>query len=99
MVNEHFPKVLSFDVEKLRNAQCPIETQFDHVIPPNVTVDSMMRVVIPAMLDVPQPRFRPKNQYAIHKNGRVIKASPTRERKISLKMLSLIGIGLNLFLR
>ena len=29
MVNEHLPKVFSFDVKKLGNAQGPIETQFN----------------------------------------------------------------------
>ena len=59
VVNEHFPKVFAFDVNELGNAEGPIEAKLDHVVVPNVPIYGMVRIVVPAIFDVPQPGFVP----------------------------------------
>ena len=76
-MNEHLPKVLALSVIKLRNAQAPVKAELYNVVPPHVAVDGVMGVVVPAMFDVPQPRFRPKDQHTIEEDGCVIKTAPT----------------------
>ncbi len=81
VVHKHFPEIFALHVEKLGDAQGPVEAQLDHVVPPDIPIDSVMGIVVPAMLDVPQPRFGPQNQHAIEEDCGVVKASPTRFRE------------------
>ena len=59
MVYKHFPKVFAFDVNELGNAEGPIKAKLNHVVVPNVPIYGMVRVVVPAIFDVPQPGFVP----------------------------------------
>ena len=62
VMDEHLPEVLPLHVEELRNAERPVEAQLDHVVPPDVTGDTMVRVMVPAELDIPEPLLRPKGK-------------------------------------
>ena len=64
----------------------PVEAEFNHVVPPDVVVDGVVRVVVPAVFDVPHPRLAPQHLQAIEKHGSVIKPSPpVRKVRITIK--------------
>lgn len=44
---KHLPKVLPLHVKELGNAQRPVERHGDHVVPPNVHRDGLVRKVGP----------------------------------------------------
>ena len=55
----------------------PVEAHLDHVVPPDVVVDGVMRVVVPAVLDVPHPGLAPKNVEAVEEDAGVEKPAPS----------------------
>lgn len=57
VMNEHLPKVLSFDVEKLWDQQGKIETQFDQIIEVNIAFDLLKWIVAPRVRRIPKPGF------------------------------------------
>ena len=76
MVNEHFPKVFAFDVNELGNAEGPIKTKLYHVVVPNVPIYGMVRIVVPAIFDVPQPWFVPKDEHTVKEDSGVVETAP-----------------------
>jgi hypothetical protein len=40
--------------------QAPVEGELGDVVPPNVAVDRVVRVVLPAVADVPEPLLAPQ---------------------------------------
>ena len=50
----------------------PVEAQLDHVVPPDVAVDGVVRVVVPAVLDVPHPWLGPQDVKAVEEDGCVV---------------------------
>jgi len=57
VMNKHLPKVLAFDVEKLRDQQGKIETQFDQIIEINIAFDFLKWIVAPRIRRIPKPGF------------------------------------------
>ncbi len=51
----------------LREKESPIEGEFCDIIPPNVTVDRVMRIVCPTIANVPEPFLAPKTYIEIQK--------------------------------
>ena len=47
VVDEHLPKVFSLHVSELRDCQGPVERQLQHVVPPHVTLNDMVRIIVP----------------------------------------------------
>lgn len=47
----------AMDIDELGNEKRPIEADFDHVIPPNLLVDRLERIAVPAVGCVPEPRL------------------------------------------
>ena len=47
VMDEHLPKVFPFHVEKLRHAQGPVKSHREHVVPPYVGCDRLMRKSVP----------------------------------------------------
>lgn len=43
VMDEHLPKVLAFDVEKLGDRERPVEGQRDHVVPPDVIIHRLRK--------------------------------------------------------
>jgi len=41
----------------------PVEAQLDHVVPPDVVVDGVVRVIVPAVFDVPRPGLGPQDVF------------------------------------
>ena len=63
----------------LTKAKSPVEAELDHVVPPHVPFYRVVRVVVPAVLDVPQPWLVPKHVHAIGKHAGVVQAPPPRK--------------------
>lgn len=76
MMNEHLPEVLALNVAELRHRQRPVERHGNHVIPPDVIVHRLVRIAVPAMLHIPEPRFIPQHNAAVHETVRVVDAAP-----------------------
>lgn len=53
VMHKHLPKVLASHVEELAHAQRPVERQRNHVVPPDIVADGLVRVAVPAAVDVP----------------------------------------------
>ena len=66
------------DFQYLAQTECPVEAELHHVVPPDVPVDGMMRVVVPAVLDVPQPRFVPQHTHPVCEHTKVVDATPAK---------------------
>lgn len=58
--NKIYPEVFSPDVDELREEEAPVEGELQDVVPPDVAVDGVVRVVGPAVADVPEPLLAPK---------------------------------------
>ena len=54
------------------SGRLPVEAQLDHVVPPDVVVDGVVRVVVPAVLDVPHPWLGPQDVKAVEEDGCVV---------------------------
>ena len=61
----------------LAEAEGPVEAELDHVVPPDVPLDRVVRVVVPAVLDVPQPRLVPQHRHAEREHAGVVEAAPS----------------------
>jgi hypothetical protein len=55
----------------------PIKAEFDHVVPPDVIVDWVVRVVVPAVLDVPSPGLVPQHVQAVEEYDSVVQPTPS----------------------
>jgi len=64
-------------VTYLAEAEGPVEAELDHVVPPDVPLDRVVRVVVPAVLDVPQPRLVPQHRHAEREHAGVVEAAPS----------------------
>ena len=68
-----------FHIRYLADAERPVEAEFDHVVPPDILLDGVVRVVVPAVLDVPQPRLAPQNPRSVDEDWRVVEAAPAEK--------------------
>jgi hypothetical protein len=59
----------------------PVEAQLDHVVPPDVVVDGVVRVIVPAVFDVPRPGLGPQDVKAVEEDGRVVQPTPSVRQK------------------
>ena len=49
----------------------------------------MMRIIVPTMFYVPQPRFGPQYHDSVQKNGGIVKAPPSSDEIVMTKVKSL----------
>jgi hypothetical protein len=75
-MKEHLPEIFASDVEKLGDAQGPVEAELHHEVPPDVPVNHVVGIIVPAVFDVPQPGFGPQDHDSIKEDGCVVKTSP-----------------------
>ena len=79
VMNEHFPEILSLDVEELADGKRPVKGKFQHVVPPDIIIHLMEGVVVPTVSDVPQPCLIPKTVGAIHQD-KGVERTPERNK-------------------
>lgn len=91
VVGEHLPKVLALHIVKLGRRQRPVEGHRDHVVPPDVVRYRLVRVAVPALLDVPQPRFIPHHDAAKDEAVRVVDAPPGRFAELDQRRRFVLG--------
>lgn len=60
VVDKHHPEVFPSDIDELGKEETPVERQLSDVVPPDVAVYGVVRIVIPAVRDVPKPVFVPQ---------------------------------------
>ena len=47
MVDKHLNKIFSFNIKELRNWKGPVEGKLGHVVPPDRSLNVMVRVIVP----------------------------------------------------
>jgi len=77
VVDEHLPEVLAFNIEELGDGEGPVEGQLHHVVHPDISVHLVVRVVVPAVPDIPEPGFTPEAEEPVDKDTRVEHPSPS----------------------
>lgn len=78
VMDKHLPEVLALHIHKLADGERPVEAHGQHVVPPDVRVQRLMRETVPAVLDVPQPGLVPQHVHAEREAEGVVDAAPRR---------------------
>ena len=73
---------LPLDIKKLCDEQRPVEGQLHHVVPPDILVNVVVRVVPPTVHHVPGPWLVPHDGYTKNMNKEVERPSPSSLTKL-----------------
>merc|ERR1712215_500588 len=72
-----------FFVSKKKKKKKQKKCHFNHVIEPDVRVHLVVRIVVPAMPNIPEPGLVPKTNDSIHKYARIEDPTPASLTKLS----------------
>ena len=80
-INEYLDH-LPLDIKKLCDKQRPVEGQLHHVVPPDILVNMVVRVVPPTVHHVPGPWLVPHDEYTKNMNKEIERPSPSSLTKL-----------------